>query len=186
MYHSRYHETRYLDGKKVIVDLAERDYTFNAPKLNTVYPKYELMVMYPDGEEIESMTTNDFTEATSAYQDALKRYSKSDLKGKYAKLRDDLIVALNAAKEADTGDDGGTCNHDAPSIKLPRWIESKVIQAAEEAGTSCFKWELYGGARYVFNPKSSGQANRRCRASEAMEKALQEAGYECVMYCQMD
>ena len=117
----------------------------------------------------------------------LYRYPESDaLKGKYAKLRDDLIIALAAAKEADASEDGGTCNHDAPSICLPRWIEAKVEQAAREAGTSCFKWGLFGGARYVFNPMSSGQGNRRCRASEAMCKALESAGYQVTEYCAMD
>lgn len=186
MYNNKYRAEYKHNGKNIIIDLA---------KIPGMIEKYEVIAMYARNYgDFDCATFNTLQEAAEAYEGMLKKYPEdkapkapTPLTGKYAKLRDDLIVALEASKAADIGEDGGTCNFDAPSLYLPRWIESKVKQAAEEAGTTCFKWELYGGARYVFNPKSSGQANRRCRASKAMMQSLQAAGYTDVLeYCAMD
>ncbi|MCC8080037.1 MAG: hypothetical protein LIO57_08310 [Oscillospiraceae bacterium] len=110
------------------------------------------------------------------------------LGGKYAKLRDDLRAALEAgrAAEAAAPEDGGTCNFDACALRLPRWLAAKVEQAAQEAGTRCFDWQLYGGRRYVFTPDTHGQGNARSRNAEAMTAYLRAAGYDAFDYCQMD
>lgn len=110
------------------------------------------------------------------------------LTGKYAKLRDDLKAALAAGRavEDDDPEDGGACNFDAASLLLPRWKEALVEQAAEEAGTGCFTWSLFGKKRFVFRPNTNGQANARSRNAEAMTDALARMGYQAFCYQQLD
>lgn len=111
----------------------------------------------------------------------------SKLTGKYAKLRDDLKAALEQTAHIEQDeDDGGTCNFDSPSLRLPRWNGKLIEQAAKEAGSSAFKWDLYGNIRWVFNPCSSGQGNRRSRRAEAITKVLRAMGYDAIDYCQAD
>lgn len=108
-----------------------------------------------------------------------------ELKGKYAKLRDDLIAALESgrAAEAATPNDGGTCNFDSPTIDLPRWQAEKIKQAAEEAGTHCYKWF---GSTWVFSPRTRAQGFARTRNAVAIKDKLCEFGYESYMYYAMD
>ncbi len=152
--------------------------------------EYETMLMKRNGEEIACMVAR--TEL-----DALKQFAKiradhpadeKNLSGKYAKLRDDLKKALQAGRAVEEAEpeDGGTCNFDAASISLPRWNTEKVKQAAKEAGTGCYIWDLYGIKRFVFSPNTHGQANARSRNAEAMTAALKEMGYDAIEYCQMD
>jgi len=121
----------------------------------------------------------------------------SNLKGKYAKLRDDLKKAIAAGILAENNhimemrmlgrmEDGGTCNFDAASIKLPRWNTSMVKQAAKEAGTVCFDWTLFGSKRFVFEPKTRCQGTPRSLNAEAMTKVLRDAGYDAMDYSAMD
>ena len=110
------------------------------------------------------------------------------LSGKYAKLRDDLRAALEAGRNAEreNPEDGGTCNFDSVALSLPRWQAAKVEQAAKEAGTSCFSWDLFGGRRWVFGPDTRAQGNARTRNAEAMTRTLAGMGYQAMDYCQMD
>lgn len=154
--------------------------------------KYETMC-FKGGIEYNVIMSDTLDDAITAYKFMLATFTKAPekpvekpLTGKYKKLSEDLKAAIETAKLFDNGEDGGTCNFDSPSLALPRWNESKVKQAAKEAGTSCFKWELYGGARYVFTPPTRAQGNRRCRVSEAMCKALTDLQYDVLEYCAMD
>lgn len=178
MINGMYHKEMKYHGKPIIVDACE---------LESGY--YEVMAMYSGGKEIQSVKVDNLDDAEKMFNTMRFKYEhqeEAELKGIYAKLRDDLIKAVKAGKAADVGEDDGTCNFDAPSIKLPRAKEKLVQQAAKEAGTSCFKWELYGGARYVFTPPTRAQGNRRCRVSEAMCKALTDLQYDVLEYCAMD
>lgn len=168
-------------GQNIIIDACE---------LET--GRFEVMTLYADGkhqgQEIESRIVNTVSEAEEVFRDMLFRYKDqpdAELKGRYAKLRDDLKKAVEAGREVDFGEDGGTCNFDAPSIG-GRWIMSKIKQAAKEAGTGVFKWELYGGSRYVFSTPTGAQGNRNCRVSAAMCESLRESGYDVIEYCAMD
>ena len=178
-----YEGTIYVKGKKI------SNATIDACKWGS---KYEIMV-FRGGVEYAVSTVDTVEEAEQIYDDYICKYTtpptepiEKPLTGKYKKLRDDLIIAVEAGKKADYGEDGGTCNFDSPSLLLPRWQEKKVQQAAKEAGISCFKWELYGGARYVFSTPTRAQGNRNCRVSEAMCKALETLGYSVTEYCSMD
>lgn len=110
------------------------------------------------------------------------------LTGKYAKLRDDLILALTvgSAVEEANPEDGGTCNFDSLEIHLPRWKGDLIKQAAKEAGTRAFSTTVYGSKIWLFNPKTKGQANARSRNAEAMAKIMQERGYDASVWYQMD
>lgn len=112
----------------------------------------------------------------------------AELTGKYAKLRDDLKIALLAGKSAEQAnpEDGGTCNFDSPTLILPRWRKALVKQAAEEAGTSCFEWKFGIPGKFVFTPLTGGQGNARTRNAEAVKNMLKTMGYDAYMYYQMD
>lgn len=175
-------------GRPIIIDAAELSPSH-----------FEIMAMRPGTwDELDAQTVHTIPDAEAAYKAMMARYvdpkPKTNpkptpaLTGKYAKLRDDLRQALAAGRAAEEAnpEDGGTCNFDACRLYLPRWIAAKVEQAAEEAGTSCFVWRLFGGSRYVFAPNSHAQANARSRNAEAMTKALRDLGYDALDYCAMD
>lgn len=192
MIDNKYHEEYTYKKKRVVVDIAR------LPSYAHPEGIYEVMAYYKgNGNELAMLRTPDFGEAVKSYEKMLLDFPADEqrrkeklppLTGKYAKLRDDLKIALEVGRtaERENPEDGGTCNFDAASIRLVRWNGEKVEQAAKEAGTGCFKWEMYGGSRYVFSPDSNAQANARSRNAEAMARALKEMGYDATDYCQMD
>ena len=107
------------------------------------------------------------------------------LTGKYAKLAEDLRVALatGRAAEIENPEDGGTCNFDSPAIYLPKWRKSLVEQAAREAGCGCF--DISTGC-FLFMPDTGGQGNARTRNARAMTNKLKELGYKASVHYQMD
>ena len=113
------------------------------------------------------------------------------LKGKYAKLRDDIRKALILGEIAEAADyakggDGGTCNFDSATLYLPRWKQALVEQAAKEAGTRCWKWTGWGGGRYVISPHTRCQGSPRTANAEAMCDHFNAVGYTGSVYYQMD
>lgn len=176
MYNGMYHTERKYMGKPIIIDLAE------------IYGKFEVMVMGKKGIEIECFTSKDFDEAKTKYMEYRHKYYESEgpLKGKYAKLRDDIIKALSVGEAAETDDDGGACNFDGCAILTTRWRESLLKQVAREAGTTGHKWKIYGASYFVFSPRTHGQGNKRADNAEAMTKYMQSLGYDALTYCQMD
>ena len=173
-----------VSGSNIIIDAAE------------LYPGiFEVMAFHPSGRELASSTAYSLHEAEQIFNKLLTRYTVqpvapkiTPLSGKYAKLRDDLVTALKAGRAAEEAnpEDGGTCNFDSAAISLPRWRSALVERAAQEAGTRCFGWDLFGGRRYVFIPNTSAQGNARSRNAEAMVEALKSMGYDAMDYCQMD
>ena len=156
--------------------------------------KYETMVLR-NSNDIACKYADTIEEAEKQYNDLLEQYTvrnkpvkpiEKPLTGKYKKLSEDLKTALVEAKKADTGEDEGTCNFDAPAIIAPRWREDKVKQAAKEAGTTAFKWDWFGQTKYVFGVPTNAQGNRRTRVAGAMNYALMNMGYETLLYCAMD
>lgn len=104
----------------------------------------------------------------------------------YKKLTEDLIRARKAAEEAAKGEDGGTANFDTMTIKLPRASENKVVEAVRKAGLRCSKICWLGEVRYFIYPPSCGQGNSRNRAVEAMTQVMRDAGWDVLIYYQMD
>lgn len=103
----------------------------------------------------------------------------------YKKLTADLIKARVAAEEAAKGEDGGTANLDTMTIKLPNAFEASVLKAVKAAGLYASK-RKWLGSRYFIYPPKCGQGNSRVRATEAMRNVMREAGWDVLMYCQMD
>lgn len=175
------HQEYTHNGRRVTLDAAE------------IRPgKYETMIYHSSsGNEIDHITTGSRREAVAAFSQLFKAYPPDDpvpLTGRYARLRDDLRMALEAgaAAERENPEDGGTCNFDSAALYLPRWNACKVEQAAKEAGTACSTWHLFGTKHFVFCPRTSAQANARSRNAEAMTQALKAMGYDAIDYCQMD
>ncbi len=104
----------------------------------------------------------------------------------YKKLTEDLIKARIAAEEAAKGKDGGTANLDTMTIKIPGAREKKVIEAVKAAGLYTRGKSEWLGVRYFINPPTCGQGNSRYRAVQAMSKVMEEAGYNTLIYYQMD
>lgn len=171
-YHAIYKDE---NGENIIIDIAK------------IYDDYEVMVMTEDGDEIEVETVDNLDIAIRIFNSYCEEFGAAPLTGKYKKLKEDLIKAVAAGEVAITLDpeDGGTCNLDAATIKLPRWNRKKVEQAAREAGTGAWLWELWGSRSYVLTARG-GQANARTRYAEAMRDSLKAAGYEAGMYYAMD
>lgn len=104
----------------------------------------------------------------------------------YEKLTEDLIKARLAAEEAAKGEDGGTANLDTMTIKLPRARENKVIEAVKKAGLYTRGKTEWIGTRYFIPSPRCGQGNSRNRAVEAMKEVMREAGWDVLIYYQMD
>lgn len=192
MIDNKYHEEYTYNHKRIVVDIAR------LPSYAHPEGIYEVMALYKaSGKGLACKRTPDFEEAVKVYEKMLldfpadEQRSKEEpppLTGKYAKLRDDLKIALEAGRtaERENPEDGGTCNFDAASIRLVRWNGEKVEQAAKEAGTGCFVWNLYGEKRFVFPTRVGGQALKNEKAAEAMTAALGSMGYDAFCYQQMD
>jgi hypothetical protein len=177
-----YHEEYIYNGKPVILSAVD------------LISHIEIMLLYPDGGEITGRTAYTAESALCECAHIRRRYlpdneAPAPLTGKYAKLRDDLRIALEAGRQAQQADpeDGGACNRDSAAVSLPRWNRAKVKQAAKEAGSGCFEWKLWSEKRFVFTPDCDGaQGNARSRNAEAMTAALRAAGYDALDYCQLD
>lgn len=180
------HKEYKWQGHNIIVDVADLGEAY--------YQRYECMAMYASGLEIECVTTDDLENAERIYNRMLRDYPEGEkpLTGKWAKLRDDLTIALIYGRTAEIkqyekdGGDMGTCNLDAAWIAFPKGTRKALVeQAARESGTRCFEWEL-GRKHFVFIPDTRAQGNPRAANAEAMAKALCELGYDAGTYCQMD
>ena len=185
MLNGEYRTERRYNGKNIIIDLAD------VGSLGD-FVKYEVMAIYKNGLDFDSYRTNDLDSAIFAYNGMCEKYQDKEpeapkpLTGKYAKLRDDLKIALAAGIAAEGTEDGGTCNFDACAVKLPRWKKALVKQAAEEAGTGMWIWDFYGHKDFVFEPNTRGQANKRSRNADAMTACMRSLGYEAMEYNAMD
>lgn len=88
-----------------------------------------------------------------------------------------------AQKYANT-EDGGTCNFDAPAVKLK----------ATERQLACMDWQVMkwgkrcedGRTWFVLWLNLDGQGNRRTRMAEAVAESLKASGYDVTIYQQMD
>ena len=123
---------------------------------------------------------------------------------KHAAAAEQLHRALDRATAAALmairdGEDGGTCNFDAPALEvsalqLTRAEAEDVIRAA---GLRSFEWKPFRGRRengrlikapvfLTINGFQRGQGNLRTRMSEAFCESLRRDGIPCGMYYQMD
>lgn len=153
--------------------------------------EYEIMLLDSYGESIAEASASAEDSALCEYRWIRKNHRPDAeipvLPEKYRKLRDDLKRACLAAQEAAARvQDTGTCNLDAPAIRLPRWRQCLVEEAALQAGVGCFQWRTYGSGIYVFPMRVPGQAYKRERAAEVAASSLASMGYNTLTYYQMD
>ena len=149
--------------------------------------EYEVMLASPDfSVEYEVRHADCEYWALARYENLRERFHVPAPTGKYAKLADDLrqAAAVGYAAAAQSGD-GGTCNFDAVTLRLPRWARPQVEAAAKAAGVGCWVWNLWGTKSFVF-PIAAGQADARTAAAEAMRDHLRDAGYDAGVYYAID
>lgn len=146
--------------------------------------EYEVMYMTGECETLDEYHTFDWHEACEAYARMVRAYCPESWKS--------LIEALKLAKaiaESVSCYDGGTCNFDSPALHIPEGMTyQQVVACCKAAGVSCFDWKPFkkGEKLAVIGCVGSGQANRRTEGAEAACKFLNDYGYQCSMYYQMD
>lgn len=145
--------------------------------------EYEVMTMYGDGTEIESVRTMDYSEVERSYARMVSAHCPESWKP----LIEDLKAAKLIGNAAD-GEDGGTCNFDSPALLPPEGLTFVQAQAcAAAAGIRSHKWTIAKEKLLVLSGCAGfGQGNRRTRGAEAACKYLESKGYTCGMYYQMD
>lgn len=109
---------------------------------------------------------------------------------KFEKLTADLKAAYNAAYPAAIKtDEGGTMNFDAPGVWLPRWPESKTLEAVKAAGWHAIKWDgryLGRPGFWLLVPPSCGCGNRKSIFAEMLTEHLTASGYAAYCYTESD
>lgn len=169
---------RLSNGRWAVLDVSE------------LFPgEFETMLLYPgSGDEISSAKAATEAEALADFDLMRRQYEALGPSGRYAVLAEALKAARNAGEQAAEaqGDDWGTCNMDAPAVFLPRWNRQQVEAAAEAAGVGCFKWNSMGGGCYVFPLRFGYQGNANTAAAEAARDSLKAAGYDALIYYQID
>ena len=174
-YHTRIAGTENKTGKPIIIDAA-----------NIWLNEFEIMVMYPGGEEVESKTVYSEAEAEMIYNRYVREYTtERRLTGRYAALKvaieDALKAATNEARR-DPNDDGTSCL-DCPMVELPRYRKTLVMQAVKEAGTH---GSFRDGILMFYVPLTCGQADRLTRSARAAAASMRAAGYEASVYYRID
>lgn len=106
---------------------------------------------------------------------------------KIKQLADAFSIARDAAARLQDHEDGGTCNFDTATIRLFRWRDDDVQQAAKIANVRAYKWEDHYYNYHVFPAGiGMGQANRRSAMAEAFSASMKESGYDTNVWYQID
>lgn len=106
---------------------------------------------------------------------------------KYTQLRSALINASLYASDFKDEDDGGTCNFDTVTIRLPRWPYAKLKEmVATIPGLRISKHYCGVAGTFMIHGFEHGQANRRTSMVEAFSRRLCELGYDSGVYYVMD
>ena len=94
-----------------------------------------------------------------------------------------LIAKIEAEKFKDT-DDGGTCNFDTPTLKLPsEWTNLMLDVAFQRTGLS---YERVSKETIFIYGAVEGQGFRRTTMAEAFRDSLVASGYVSYVHYQMD
>lgn len=93
-----------------------------------------------------------------------------------------LVKAVNASRQFEDSEDGGTCNFDTPVIRIKATAKQmySLDWHAEKIGGRTWR-----GYWFLFVPLA-GQANRRTRMAEAVAQSLAADGYDACVYYQVD
>ena len=148
--------------------------------------EFEVMFMDGEGTEIERFRTYDWAEMKKAYV----RMVTENCPESWHKLIADLAEAKAIAQSVG-GSDGGTCNFDSPALHVPEGMTYQQVAAAccIAAGVNCFEWKPFKNSEKLVvlcSCAGNGQGERRTRGAESAQRFLQERGWNCGMYYQMD
>ena len=103
---------------------------------------------------------------------------------KILELKNALLIAKIEADKLKDIDDGGTCNFDTPTLKLPsEWTNTMLEVAFMRTGLSYAR--ISKETIHILGAVS-GQGNRRTAMAEAFRDTLCELGYVSHVYYQMD
>lgn len=92
------------------------------------------------------------------------------------KLASLFVRAEEAARAADSDDDGGTCNFDTPAFRIDGCRDSVIREASRISGVPVDDFKWLGGKRwYWLRVTMNGQANRRTRSMDAAMRVLKSA-----------
>lgn len=146
--------------------------------------EYEVMYLSGEGETLDEYHTFDWNEACDAYARMVRAYCPQSWKN--------LIEALNLAKavaESVCCHDGGACNFDSPALHIPEGMTyQQVLACCNAANVTCYGWKPSKKSEKlaVIGCVGVGQAGRRTEGAEAACKFLNDYGYTCGMYYEMD
>lgn len=182
-FHVEFYQPGYKSGKKhkIVIDVCRFVQSPWAGKDD----EYEVMTMFGDGVEIESFRTMSCYEAEQRYARMVAEHCPESWKNLIADLKSAKAIA-----QAADGNDGGTCNFDSPALSIPEGMKYEHVKACcAAAGVRCFDWKPLGTGpklAVLSSCAGNGQGNRRTKGAEAACKFLNERGYNCGMYYQMD
>lgn len=184
--YDEYHAEWYVNGSKKgkknkrVVDMC----MFPVDSCYGKEGEYEVVFMSGEGETLDEYHTFDWNAARDAYARMVRTNCPESWKALIADLKDAKLIA-----QAATGDDGGTCNFDSPALHIPEGMTyQQVVACCKAADVSCFDWKPFkkGEKLAVIGCTGIGQGSRRTKGAEAACKFLNERGYTCGMYYQMD
>lgn len=119
-------------------------------------------------------------------EDGVKDRPKDGTHGELlARLGAAFAAAAAAGHRANAGEDGGTSNFDCATLALPSRVPAARIEEIAAAAGLCAE-KRRSGAWHISLDAPTGQGNRNTRVAHAIRDALQAAGVETSMYCQMD
>lgn len=146
---------------------------------------YEVVYMDGEGNVLDECRTKDYREMQHAFSLMFDDNCPKDWFLLTIWLGKAKRVALSVK-----GDDGGTCNFDAPALSIPNGMNCQQVKACcTSAGVSCFEWKPFKNSPKMIvlcGCSGPGQASLRTAGAEAACAFLRQRGYDCGMYYQMD
>lgn len=101
-----------------------------------------------------------------------------------------IMAAKIAAEAHRNDDDGGTCNFDTALLRKPDGITKAEFTAIIEGNGLRANYDNYrnsfGKGYYHITGYQAGQGDRRTNMAEAFSSALKTAGFDSMVWYQMD
>lgn len=93
-----------------------------------------------------------------------------------------------AGEQSNDGEDGGSCNLDAVTVKIPRIPEKSMQAILMGSNLTGYKMSssFWRGRYSIGLTIGTGQGNRNVRVCQAVEKSLEADGIDTFMYQRMD
>ncbi len=102
------------------------------------------------------------------------------------KLFDDIQAILTLRYADKKTKDTGTCNMDAPAIRIQNLTERQMREIVERAGGYTRKWEFMGANVFVIDFNCPYQGILRTQIAIDMVAEFKKRGYDAMLYCETD